>query len=143
MENDNKKSEQEINKTELRRKSNKKYYDRVKQENQEINKISNNNIVCQEPIKDIVPVQSEEQPIDIFSAIMEMTKTAITSIGQSMLQVTMTLAVPVILTWIFPRQPAMIQDIQKQLPSSSNQPLTAQEKQSQPQTISLNSLSIM
>ncbi len=123
--------------------SNKKYYEKRKleaemeiQETKKENK--NNNIEC----------QAEES--GILDTILEYTKIITSGIVQSMGQVVMTLAVPVILTWIFPRTPPMItnnptvtQNISTLRPTSSDQQSTQVDQQLNRPITSLNSLSIM
>ena len=133
---------QENKKFESRKLSNKKYYNKKKQE-QEQDKQENKNINSKS-----IECQAEES--GILDTILEYTKIITSGIVQSMGQVVMTLAVPVILTWIFPRTPPMItnnptvtQNISTLRPTSSDQQSTQVDQQLNRPITSLNSLSIM
>ena len=133
---------------ENKKESNKKYRDkkRLEEEEKENNKDTKNDIKdTQNKIKDTNNIQCQpKEETSILETIWETTKTITLAISQSMSQVVLTLAVPVILTWIFPRnnQP-MIQNIPRQPNTSSEQQLIQENRQSIQQPISLNSLNLM
>ncbi len=116
--------EQENKKSELRKISNQKYYNKIKQEKQEPqqeNKIINNNIEC---------ITKEEDWSDWW---WETGIGSLKMIGQTLIQSITTITVPAIIMWMIPRTSTP-------LITSSAQASKQQEKLTQQQPTSLSSL---
>ena len=113
-----------------------KVLEKVKKEKEEIFKVKE----VKEEIKSINICP--EQETSVWNVIYNIGITITTTIGSGLIQVATTLAVPIILSWIYPRnnQPMITQKPQGSL---SGQELIMEERQLERPIISLNSLSVI
>ena len=122
--------EQENKKSELRKLSNQKYYNKKKQDNQEIKSDPIINKIECTPKEEIKILQEDSS--DWSDWWWETTIGTFKMLGQTLIQSFTTIAVPALIMWMMPRQ-----NIPQQITSSSQVPLRQSEKDTkQQQTVS-------
>ncbi len=127
--------EQENKKSELRKISNQKYYNKKKQDNQEIKSDPIiNKIEC--TTKEEIKIEPNNDSSDWSDWWWETGKGSLSMLMQTLIQTITTIAVPAMLMWMMPRQQMIQNTITPSTSTSAPQSRQQQQRTDQQQTVS-------